>query len=228
MKIKYLSLTIALTMFFTLLTGAAYSQDDAMKEAALNRLSLWQKTFTEQQAKQLGFASLDDFKKAELGEPFKLYTITPDAITGFQEGAEFGRIITDTDYFVYPVMTAGSNKALLWVMKKEGAWHVARIGSADLAKTIRKVKSTVESAKSERGLEGAAPPKFVRVYQLYLDFFYMSGSQGEYILPMYNIPNLNIEGNKFYNPAEFIPQLKEQLKLKMPEERESSEKNIEG
>ena len=227
MKIKYLSSTIILLLLIVLIPAGVYGQDGDMKKVATERLNEWQKTFTDDQAMQLGFASLDDFKKAELGEPFKVYTIAPEAINGFEEGSEFGQIVTETNYYVYPVMTDGSNKALLWMMRKDGVWHVARIGSSDLAKTMRMVEGKMEGQKAARGLEGAPPPKFVRVYQLYLDFLYVKG-QHEYIIPMYNIPSLKLEGSNFYSPSEFIPQMKEQLKLKMPEERGSGEQHIEG
>jgi hypothetical protein len=198
-----------------------------MKDVAMHRLNEWKKIFTDDQIRKLGFDNKADFKAAELGTPFKIYTISPEAIQQYAEGSEFGKTVTETNYYAYPVMSGGKNKALLWMVKAEGKWKVARIGSSKLAQNIRTGEGTIRAESAEKGLEGAGPPKFVRIYQLYLDFFFISTADKEYIIPMQNIPDLKIEGSKFYEPADVIPQWKESLKEKMQPE-EGRQKNIEG
>ncbi len=228
MTIKYFLSAIALILCITLILNELYSQDDEMKKTALSRLNEWKKTFSEDQVQKLGFDSKADFKASELGTPFKLYTVNPDAMMGYQEGSKFEKIVTETNYWIYPVISSGENKALLWIMKKEDKWQVARIGSSKLAKNIRTNEGTIRDQTSEKGLEGAELPKFVRVYQLYLDFFFIKTAEKEYIIPMQTIPILKIEGSKFYTPAQVVPHWKEQLKKKMPPEEEGKRKKIEG
>lgn len=219
---------IVLILCITFLSTGLYGQKDVMKNAALSRLQECKKVFSEDQTKKLGFNSKADFEASELGTPFKLYTINSDAIIKYEEGSEFGKIVTETNYYVYPVISGGENKALLWMVKKENGWQVARIGSSELAKTIRATEVTIKDQRSERGLEKAEPLKFVRVYPLYLDFFFIKAANKEYIVPMYTIPNLRVEGSKFYTPAEIVPQWKEQLKNKMPSEEDREKEIIEG
>ncbi len=227
MKIKYISSVIVLILCMTLLSPGLYSQEDEMKEVAISSLKEWKKTFSDDQARKLGFDSKADFKASELGTPFKLYTISPDAMMGYEEGSEFEKIVAETNYYVYPIISGGENKALLWMVKKEDKWQVARLGSSKLAKDIRSTEGTIGDQIPERGLEGAEPPKFVRVYQLYLDFFFIKAAEKEYIVPIYTIPALLLEGSKFYTPAEIVPQWKEDLKKKMPPEEEGK-RIIEG
>lgn len=227
MKIKYISSVIVLILCIVLLSRGLYGQEDEMKKVALSSLEEWKKTFSDDQVRKLGFDSKADFKASELGTPFKMYTINPDAMMTYEKGSEFAQIVTETNFYAYPVISDGINKALLWMVKKEGKWQVARIGSSKLARTIRSAEGTIRNQKSEMGLEGAGPPKFVRIYQLYLDFFFIKTTEKEYVVPMFTIPDLRIEGSKFYTPAEIVPQWKEQLKKKMPP-KEKGEEIIEG
>jgi len=228
MKINYISSVIILTFCIPLLSPRLYGQEDEMKKVALSSLKEWKKTFSDDQVRKLGFDNKADFETSELGTPFKLYTISPDAMMGYQEGNDFEKIVTETNYYVYPVISGGVNKALLWMFKEENKWQVARIGSSKLAKSIRSTEGTIKDQITERGLEGAGPPKFVRVYPLYLDFFFIKAAEKEYIIPMYTIPTLGIEGSKFYTPAQAVPQWKEQLKKKILPEEEGKRKEIEG
>lgn len=212
MKIKYISMEIVLIICIALLSLGLYGQDDAMKKEALSSLNGWKRTTSDDQAKKIGFDSKADFKASELGTPFKLYTISPDAMMEYEEGSEFGKIVKETNYYVYPVISGGENKALLWMFKKEDKWQAARIGSSKLAKSIVSTEGTIMHQISERGLEGAGPPKFVRLYQLYIDFFFIKDAEKEYIIPIYTTPALLVEGSKFYTPTEVVPQWKEQLK----------------
>lgn len=220
MTIKYMSSVTILILSITLSSTGLYGQEDEMKKGALSSLKELRKTLSDDQARKLGFDSKADLRASKLGTPFKLYTISPDALMGYQERTKFEEIVTATNYYVYPIISGGGNKALLWMVKKEGRWQVARMGSSKLAKNIRSTEGTIRDQISERGLEGAEEPKFVRVYQLYLDFFFVKAAEKEYIVPVYTISTLQVEGGKFYTPAEIVPQWKDQLKKKMrPEEK---------
>lgn len=225
MKIKYISMEIVLIICIVLLSLGLYGQDDAMKKEALSSLNGWKRTTSDDQAKKIGFDSKADFKASELGTPFKLYTISPDAMMEYEEGSEFGKIVKETNYYVYPVISGRENKALLWMFKKEDKWQAARIGSSKLAKSIVSTEGTIMHQISERGLEGAGPPKFVRLYQLYIDFFFIKDAEKEYIIPIYTTPALLVEGSKFYTPTEVVPQWKEQLKKNIQTE-EGKKKQI--
>jgi len=227
MKTIHMVSTIVLILCFTLVSAVAYGQEDEMKNVAMSSLKEWKKSFTEDQARKLGFDGKEDFEASELGAPFKLYTIQPDALMGYQEGQEFGKLVTETNYSVYPVNSGGKNKALLWMVNRKGKWQVARMGSSKLAKNILSTEGAMRNQMAEKGLEGAKPAKFVRLYQLYLDFFFLKAAEKEYVIPVQKIPTLKVEGGKFYSPGQVVPQWKEQLKKKMPPE-EKGKGIIEG
>ncbi len=219
--------TALLVLCIALVPAGTYGQENEMKQVAMRSLMEWKKSFTEDQARKLGFDSKEDFQASELGAPFRLYTVKPAALMEYQEGQEFGKLVTETNYSVYPVNTRGNNKALLWMVNRNGKWEVARMGSSKLVKNIMSTEGAMKNQISERGLEGAKPPKFVRIYQLYLDFFFLKAAEREFVVPLRNIPDLKTEGGKFYVPSQVVPQWKEQLKKKTAP-KEKGKEIIEG
>ena len=205
----FILISIFICVFLS--SSVLFSEEEGMKKVALKTMREWKKAFSEEQVTKLGFDDRADFKAAELGTPFSLYTVEPAAMLEYQGESEFGNLVKDTNYMVYPIRSGGKNKALLWMYKKDDEWKVARIGSSKLAKTMVTTEGAIRSQTRERGLEGAEPPKFVRVYSLFLDFFFVKSAEREYIIPVYSMPNLRVEGSKFYTPKDIVPQWKEQL-----------------
>lgn len=214
MKFKIGNTIIAFVLCLYFLSPVITAEDAAMRETAMKSLNEWKKFFKEEEVKKLGFDNRADFRVAELGTPIKLYTVNPDAMLGHDEEKEFNEIVTETNYYVYPVRSQGINKALLWMYKKDNIWKTARIGSAKMARSLMEAEGAINQQRTERGLEGAGPPKLVRVYQLYLDFFFIKDAQKEFIIPLQTVPNLQVEGSKFYTPAQLLPQWKQQIKDK--------------
>jgi hypothetical protein len=224
MKKKRIStLTMVVTVLFLSIILAAhgvYGQDNEMEKTARKTLEEYKKVFSEDEARKIGFDSKSDFKKSLLGKPFKLYTIAPDAMMNYQEGSEFKKIVTEANYYIYPIISDGVNKALMWMYQKEGQWEVARIGSSKLARALRSTEGTIRQKNEENGIKESGLPVLVRVYQLKLDFFFIKADDKEYIIPIFSLPTLKIEGSKFYTPAQLLPNWKEQLKKIAPQEGE--------
>ena len=219
MKFEIGNIIIAFLIISCLLSLVFSSEDAAMRETALKSLNEWKKIFKDVEVKRLGFDNRGDFIAAELGTPIKLYTVNPDALLSHDEAGEFNDIVTETDNFVYPIRSRGISKALLWMYKKDNVWMTARIGSAKMARSLMDAEGAINQQRTERGLEGAGPPKLVRVYQLYLDFFFIKDAQKEFIIPLQTIPNLQVEGSKFYTPNQLLPQWKKHIKEKSGEIR---------
>jgi hypothetical protein len=215
MRKSQIFILIAIFVCAFLSSFVLFSEEEAMRKVALKTMNEWKKTFSKEQVTKLGFDDMADFKVAELGIPFSLYTVDPAEIMKYTGESEFGNLVKDTNYMVYPIKAGGVNKALLWMYKKEDKWKIARIGSSKLAKTMVTTEGAIQSQTRERGLEGAGPPKFVRVYSLFLDFFFVKSAEREYIIPVYSMPNLRVEGSKFYTPKDIVPQWKEQLEIIM-------------
>lgn len=230
MKKKRVStLTMVVTVLFLsiiLAVYGVYGQDNEMKKTALKNLKECKKVFSDDEARKIGFDGKKDLKESTLGRPFKLYTINPDAMMKYEDGSELKKIVTDAHYYIYPIISDGINKALMWMYKKEDRWKVARIGSSKLARALRSTEGTIRVKSEEKGIKEAGPPVLVRVYQLKLDFFFIKAEDKEYIIPIFTHPTLKVEGSRFYTPAQLLPQWKEQLKKMLPQVEEEGRKKI--
>jgi hypothetical protein len=218
MIIKYHLLTGAFLLLFGVLLNSSFAQDEDILKIAQKSLTEWKKVFSDDQIRKLGFD----------GKPFPVFTVDPEAVMTFQAGTDFERIVKEDGYRVFPVMIKGKNKALLWMYQKEGKWKVARIGSSKLSQNVQNNERFIDEQKPARGLENSGPPRFVRFYQLSIDFFFIKGSKGEFIIPMQNIPELNMKTQSFISPAEIVPLWKEELQKKKKYEEENKGKGFEG
>lgn len=194
------------------LSSLIAAENVLMRATAMKSLAEWKKTLKQQDVQKLGFENLEDFRTAVLGKPIKQYTVTPANIMEYEREMRFEEFLTDTGYYIYPIKSHGKTKALMWIYKKENTWKTARIGSAGMAKYLMDANSILEHEITARDLNLSLPHKLVRVYQLYLDFYYIGDEQQEFIIPFQNIPLLEIESNKFYTPDQLVPRWKEEMK----------------
>ncbi len=195
---------------------SAYSQSDEMKKQAAQEMKEWGNSFGPEQFKHLGFADKTEFNESELGNPYVVYTISPDKLLDYEPGNDLRSLFTKAGYIIYPVISKGVNKSLLWMYQKDNVWKIARLGSSGISENIKTNEDLLQKYREEYKILPSEGPTFVRIYQLYLDFFFVRGDPEDFIVPMQTIPDSNIEGNTFYLVKELLPVLQELLKLKMP------------
>lgn len=216
MKRKNLTILILIIFGIGLFPDGVYSQDDEMKNKATEKMKTWSKSFSDKQYLDLGFKDQAEIESADLGDPYLVYTIDPEQLMILKPGEDIGDLLAKTGYTIYPVISNGQNKALLWMYQKDNEWKIARMGSSGIAKNLNRNEKSIKKHQEDTGLLGAEKQRFVRIYQLYFDFFYMRGAEAEYIMPMQTIPGMKIKGSQLYKVEEVIPLLQEELKMKMP------------
>jgi len=215
MKRKYISLKILTLFVFGMISGNVFGQVENMKKNATESMKAWSTSLTADQYNNLGFKDKAEFDKSELGDPYMLLTIDPNKLVTIEEPGDFERLLTKTGNAVFTVILDGRNKSLLWMYEKDNQWKIARMGSAGIAQNLKVNEDLIQKYKEEKQLANTRP-SLVRVYQLYLDFFFVKGTEEDFIVPMQTIPDLNIKGNTFYSVKELLPVLQEELKNKMP------------
>jgi hypothetical protein len=216
MKRKYLKATIIIFIVTGIISNSLYSQDDEMKNKAMEGMRAWSKSISTAQFQKLGYKDRAEFDQTELGKPYDVFTIQPEKLVEFDTGGNFENLLMESGSVLYPLISEGRNKSLLWMYKKDNEWKVGRIGSSGLSENLRICEETIEKYREERGVAAGESPRFVRIYQLYLDFFYITGQEEAYIMPMQTIPDLGIKGNAFYSEKEIVPVLQAELRKKMP------------
>lgn len=135
---------------------------------------------------RFGFTKTDNPDQAYLGNPFRLHTIPPAAISEYQPGDTADSLISETRMWYFPVMLKDEFRAILIVDQMNGQWKAVSLGRAKLARQLGKV-SKVWSRK--RGYA----PRLIAVFQV-----------GEYLFTVpekgdYNLTSLSPEKRSVKN-----------------------------
>jgi len=130
-----------------------------------------------------GFGPGDKLEEAGLGEPFQLYTITPQALLAAGPETTVGSLLSPTGTWFFPVELEGVPKNILTVAETDGAWAAVGIGKAGLAREF----SAVRKQWSPSGNQ----PRLVAVFQASAYFFTLPG------LDDYNFTPLSFDGFGF-------------------------------
>jgi len=88
-----------------------------------------------------GFVEGERVDQARVGDPFRLYTITPAALAGYAAGDGVSSVLTPTETWFVPVVLGGKIRSILTVDGTGGDCRAVALGKAPLAVELNKVLS---------------------------------------------------------------------------------------
>ena len=124
-----------------------------------------------------GFAEGEATGPARIGDPWQLYTITPDALLSAREKTEVEDLITPTGLWYFPVILDGTSRVIINVDRMDGRWEAVAFGSAPLAGELEKISRQWPKA-------GGYTPKLVAVYQAAAYFFTVPEKSSRNLTPL--------------------------------------------
>jgi hypothetical protein len=86
-----------------------------------------------------GFGAGERVDQARVGDPFRLYTITPAALAGYATGDGVSSVLTPTETWFVPVVLGGKIRSILTVDGTGGDCRAVALGKAPLAVELNKV-----------------------------------------------------------------------------------------
>lgn len=149
----------------------------AVIQAANDGLGLFLNAIPPQDISHYGFSSTEEMTHATLGNPFRVYTITPDKIMSYSREMKLSSLLSETNLWFFPVLCRGEVRTLLTVDLMDGRWKAVAIGSSGLAKEL-----PIAWNKWPRS-EGY-DHKFVRIYQAKSDFVMVSKESTNKMVPL--------------------------------------------
>lgn len=187
MKTKLLFL-----LFFAFIAGNAFAQKDLVDEIKttaqaglegyLEKIPVGQELF-------FGFKNRDEFKLAEIGMPFQVFTFNKEFFSD--------TILMDKNYLVttgewrVAVSVENDFRVMLTVAKMNGVWKAVGIGAATLAKELGEYEKE-HSSTDQSGI-------ILRVFQMDCDFLLTSPDSSYDNIKVYPLESakiaLNITGN---------------------------------
>ena len=106
------------------------------QEAATNAVSLLRKLVNEQNYKSLGFKTVDEVRRAQLGEPMEVYYLGLERMKSFQAGDDAKGLLTPSLEMIYPVTVGGDVRTGVTIVHKEQGYESSSFGNAEIVKRL--------------------------------------------------------------------------------------------
>jgi len=103
-------------------------------DAARLGLPRFLKAIPPEELGHLNFADPSEVEVAELGTPFRQFTIAPQQILAYEPAIPLDQIVVPLPIWHFPVVVAGETRTLLSVEMMHGIWQAVGIGSSGLGK----------------------------------------------------------------------------------------------
>jgi hypothetical protein len=177
MQKQYLLIGALLLLFFPALAPAETPPPEAVAAAEAGLVKFLTEVIPPSELVNFGFAEGEAVAEARVGEPWLLYTITPDALRGATEETAVEDIVTPTGLWFFPVILGGRARSILTVALMDGQWEAVGLGKAPLAAELDKISARWPKANGYT-------PKLVAVYQATAYFFTVPEQDSSNLTPL--------------------------------------------
>ena len=131
--------TVFVLIYFLPFNAGAVPPPSVVVEAARSGLPSFLESIPPAEKSNFGFAPSARIDQAVLGRPFKVYAITPTALSAYREGDTVTSLLSPTGMWFFPIVFNGDIRSILTVARVKGDWKAVAIGRASLAGELRKV-----------------------------------------------------------------------------------------
>jgi len=208
----FLFFIVFLAGFFSFSSGfltADNKTEGKVLQAAQEGLSEFLESIPAHELTYYGFQSLEELSQAELGVPFRVYTILPDELEKYRFPDSLGDILRETPIWFVPVLVEGERRVILTVTPAGEKWETVGLSGARLASELEDFYSHISEEMESAGVSGVSSLKFVRVFQAASDFIFLQTEIDEYLKPFSSASlALGLEKQGLLLPVEIIPKLK--------------------
>jgi hypothetical protein len=190
---------------------AATAQNE-MGKASFARTSLdnyINNALSPQNIGNFGFKNMGDARKAELGTGIQMLGLELKEVKNYREGNTIATLKADTETTWFPVTVSGEVVAKLEILEKEGKMIPGDFGAAAQAQRIADAIASTSGTLVAKGIGVSGALKILRVSYMKADFIYVSGDQGEYLVPAMPLPGrFELVNGKMYPAAEVMALMK--------------------
>jgi len=86
--------------------------------------------------KRLGFESVEEASKVELGTPMRIFMVRLDHLKEFAPSGNPSELLVDTNQIRYPLIVGGQVRSSVVMHLIEGKWQVAKLGRPALTRVL--------------------------------------------------------------------------------------------
>jgi len=165
-------------------------------------------------AEYFGLSDPNQVERAELGEPYEVYTIEPDRLQEYDASMAVSMMLSKANRWLFPVLIDGKAQFFYEIALFDGKWQPVSIGASGLARDVGQIHSRIPMLLRAKGMDSKSTVRFVRVYEIY-QFLLVDSPKGEFIvLPewarLWDLPQ-----GELIDPKAFMPRLAREVQWKI-------------
>jgi len=162
---------------------------------------------------KFGFRSLDEAKRARLGEPYRVAIIGLRQLKDYKPGGGAKMLLTDAHTVLFPVLVDGQVRTKLEVVQKAGRLVPGEFGGTRTVQIVEEVASALPKLLETRHVTTAAKPILVKVPALFAQFLYVETPSGEFLIPaMIQPQRFELQNSVLYTSDAVLTKLAEAAK----------------
>ena len=115
------------------------SGPDSVASAALftmRELARLQKDYRE-----LGFESLDEMRRATIGEPYQVFMVRLDELSAYKDGQDPNELLHEGKQLLYPVVIGDTVRSSITLASTPKGWEATSFGSPNRMKMVSKARA---------------------------------------------------------------------------------------
>jgi hypothetical protein len=165
-------------------------------QAADAALGVLRQLVTPQNYRGMGFDSIDQVSRAQLGAPLAVSNIGLDRLKQYQPSADPATLLVPSNEAVYPVVVDGTVKSSLTIIRKGNGYVPAAFGNGDLSKRLGRYRQAA-----------GADAFIVRVPALNFYFLGHRAAEGLFLTPLVSDPRLKLAEGRPQSANQVLAQL---------------------
>lgn len=213
MKRCYTVLVIIVCLLLSI-TSIALADDPPpeVRKVAEEEAPHWLGLVQKAPAEYFGLSDPNQVERAELGEPYEVYTIEPDRLQKYDASMAVSMMLSKANRWLFPVLIDGKAQFFYEIALFDGEWQPVSIGGN--ARDIEQIYSHIPTLLQAKGTSGKSV-RFVRVYHFY-EFILVDTPQGEFIvLPEWSARYWGLSQGELVDPKAFMPRLAREVQWKI-------------
>lgn len=139
-KTKVFQIFLCIIILFSAVSMiAAQDVPPEVIEASKKGLPLFLNKIPNGALEKFGFDNAVSLDQVRTGSPFKLFQITPAALSSYRIGDTVHSVISKTQMWYFPIMIKDEIKAILVIDRMDDQWQAVSLGYAVIARELNKV-----------------------------------------------------------------------------------------
>jgi hypothetical protein len=127
-------LFIALPLISSVVLGVTEGKN--ARDAATQSLGTLRTIVTKDNYRAMGFASVDEVSRMELGSPFSMFYVRLDQLRGFKSLTNPDTLLVDSGRLLYPVSSGGAVRSSITMAMVNEQWRATGFGQASFVQRL--------------------------------------------------------------------------------------------